>query len=116
MTDNEIIKALELCFSEDFGKCELCPLKNQKDEVFTCIKSKQIFAIDLINRQNAEIERLNDRYEKLYLKYDDVINDNKFLKRKNNEQGAEIDMMRKYIHDNNLEFDLLSYSKRKDVE
>lgn len=29
-----------------------------------------------------------------------------------NRQKAEIEMMRNYIHDNNLEWDLLSYSKR----
>lgn len=57
MTDEQIVKALELCFSEDFGKCEECPLKNQKDEVFTCIKSKQIFALDLINKQKAELKK-----------------------------------------------------------
>ena len=81
MTDNEIIRALELCFSTDFGKCDICPLEKRRDEVFTCIKTKQKNAIELINRQKAEI-----------------------------------DMMRNYIHDNNLEFDLLSYAKRKDVE
>ena len=29
-----------------------------------------------------------------------------------NRQKAEIEMMRNYIHDHNLEWDLLSYSKR----
>lgn len=29
-----------------------------------------------------------------------------------NRQKAEIEMLRNYMHDNNLEFDLLSYSKR----
>lgn len=56
MKDNEIIKALECCFSNNFGKCEDCPLKNKKDEVFSCIYIKQKLAIDFINRQNAEIE------------------------------------------------------------
>ena len=58
MTDNEIIKALELCFSAGFKQCEECPLKSQQDEMFTCIKIKQKNALDLINRQKAEIEKL----------------------------------------------------------
>ena len=65
MTDNEIIKALELCFSENFGKCEECPLKNQMDGIFTCIKSKQKLTLDLINRQKAEIEALINGQETL---------------------------------------------------
>lgn len=58
MTDNEIIKALECCFSDNFGECEYCPLKNELDEVFTCMRSKQKLAIDLLKRKDAEIERL----------------------------------------------------------
>lgn len=57
MTDNEIIKALELCFAEKgtkqtCGECpyhkfgELCKVKRDRD------------TLDLINRQQAEIERL----------------------------------------------------------
>ena len=57
MTDNEIIKAFELCFAKrgtilTCGKCpyhnfgKLCKVKRDKD------------ALDLINRQKAEIERL----------------------------------------------------------
>lgn len=63
MTDNEIIKALELCFAEKgtkqtCGKCpyhkfgELCKVKRDKD------------ALDLINRQQEEIERLKAEDEK----------------------------------------------------
>lgn len=60
MTDKEIIKAMELCFSEGFRKCEECPLKSQQDEMFTCIRIKQKNAFDLINRQQAEIEKLKE--------------------------------------------------------
>ena len=58
MTDNEIIKALKLCTSEDMGCEDGCPYVS----VSGCISEdnenillKDVF--DLINRQKAEIER-----------------------------------------------------------
>ena len=63
MTDNEIIKALEHCGSkhtDNYGKysCLKCPLFafNQGD----CSDELHDFALDLINRQKAEIESLKD--------------------------------------------------------
>jgi hypothetical protein len=81
MTDNEIIKALECCCGGDGGKnCYCCPLY----EVSPCTNALSKYALDLINRQKAEIERLQ----------------------------KELKITRAYIHDNGLEWDLLSYSKR----
>ncbi len=71
-------------------------------------------ALNLINRQKAEIERLNDSYEKLYLKYDDVINDNKFLKRKNNEQKAEIERLQEKY--DRMKFNLESVLAERGIE
>lgn len=54
-TDDEIIKALECCINdncndcpETFGNCELTTMRN---------------ALDLLKRQRAEIERLNDKLD-----------------------------------------------------
>ena len=57
MTDNEIIKALECCISTEKGSCKKlkCPMIN---ECRTDIKSVEKYALNLINRQKAEIERL----------------------------------------------------------
>ena len=52
MTDEEIIKALECCADEDMG-CEVCPYWAKG-----CTVEKD--TIDLINRQQAEIERLKE--------------------------------------------------------
>lgn len=53
MTDKEIIKALECCTSDD---CSDCPLRNRvRSRGCARLWSK---ALDLINRQRAEIERL----------------------------------------------------------
>ena len=61
MTDNEIIKALECCASECFNACDNCPFYKQ------CENDEQLskFALDLINRQQAEIERLKKGCKKL---------------------------------------------------
>ncbi len=57
ITDNEIIKALECCTQTKMG-CEGCPFEN---DYSNCRKSN-IYVIDLIKRQKAEIERLNGDY------------------------------------------------------
>ena len=57
LTDNEIIKALECCGNTSLGHCENCPLND--DMGFVCIIDKSQAALDLINRLQAENERLN---------------------------------------------------------
>lgn len=56
MTDNEIIKALECCgkSNTDEHYCEDCPCRTIK----YCASCISINALDLINRQKAEIARL----------------------------------------------------------
>ena len=51
MTDNEIIKALECCSNGE--PCANCPCQKQCDET-----DLAEIALDLINRKQAEIERL----------------------------------------------------------
>ena len=59
MTDKEIIKALECCKTTIQTDCENCPLyKEEVTENSTCITILSENALDLINRQQAEIERL----------------------------------------------------------
>ena len=54
MTDNEIIKALECHAEESLDTCSLCPLLN----IEGCAYEAAEYALDLINRQQAEIEKL----------------------------------------------------------
>ena len=56
MTDKEIIKALECCKQATAVGCKNCPLYEDKGQ--TCITILSHNALDLIKRQNAEIERL----------------------------------------------------------
>ena len=56
MKDNETIKALECCCSDDMGCSEDCPLCNTDESCWYLLKKP---ALDLINRQKAEIARLS---------------------------------------------------------
>lgn len=59
MTDNEIIKANELCAKTPMA-CEECPYYCRAN----CVNSMTGDTIDLINRQKAEIETLKAHEEK----------------------------------------------------
>lgn len=59
MSDEDIKKALKYCFN---GECEFCPYRGDK---FFCFDKVKEEALDLINRQQAEIERLNSLYVSL---------------------------------------------------
>ena len=52
MTDNDIIKALECCPKDIL--CEQCPLNGKSN----CMNKLYEYALDIVNRQQAEIERL----------------------------------------------------------
>ena len=60
MTDNEIIKALECCLDVSPSTCKSCPLFNITNSTMVCSKIATKFALDLINRQKAEVENLKD--------------------------------------------------------
>lgn len=65
MTDNEIIKALECCGSNGWGEedkrpCDKCPMQECED----CEVELPDYALNLINRQKAEIEKLKTQLGK----------------------------------------------------
>lgn len=63
MNDAEIIKALECCCNTKEIFCsEKCPLYNHENDCFSVMKHD---ALDLINRQKAEIERLRKEIDDL---------------------------------------------------
>lgn len=59
MMDDEIIKALECCISSGFDECLQCPLHNDFYPNM-CHYERTKNVADLINRQKAEIKRLNN--------------------------------------------------------
>ena len=66
MTDKDIIKALECCQTgQDCYKCEYQPSKQDRKGTVGCSLQLISNALDLINRQKAEIERLKE-YEYMY--------------------------------------------------
>ena len=61
MTDNEIIKALECC-GDSYSTCAECPIKDDNG----CNEQLANYALDIINRQQAEIERLESANDKKF--------------------------------------------------
>ena len=83
MTDKEIIKALENCF--DYSpSCEICKYDADTLTSSECMGALMKDSLDLINRKYEEIEKMKN----------------------------ELKITRGYIHENNLEYDLLAYSKK----
>lgn len=66
MTDNEIIRALECCSNRTDRYCPNCPYYNvpYKDNM-TCSEVLMSDALDLITRQQAEIEGLHKKVDEL---------------------------------------------------
>lgn len=64
MTDNDIIKSLEYCFTNDWNrtKCDKCKFYTGTTQCVEDLKSASIY---LINRQQVEIERLKCEMGKL---------------------------------------------------
>ena len=65
LTDNEIIKALECCSDTD---CDNCPFEEQ------CRRNGSLsdIALDLINSQKAEIDKLNIAFDVCKKEYSDM--------------------------------------------
>ena len=79
MTDDEIIKALECCDFTDIKACEECPLYHTFDCSFVIIDK----TLDLVNRQNAEIERLKQENK-------EYCEDNRIIAYQRNQRDKEI--------------------------
>ena len=60
MKDEKIIEALVCCSSQEYGECKKCPKYPGED---FCSEKLHAAALDLINRQKAEIERLEKANE-----------------------------------------------------
>ena len=64
-TDEEVIKALECC-SKPYCNNNDCPLHEHTINTKDCITKLSTNALDLINRQKAEIEELEAEIDKQY--------------------------------------------------
>ena len=63
MTDEQIIKALDCCHSEFGNMCSICPLFDPDNDY--CEDELHKDALNLINRQKAELERLKKNIDGL---------------------------------------------------
>lgn len=76
MTDNEIKNSLECCAKNKREFCFCCCLHKTSD----CIKILNAASLDLINRQQAEIENYSHNNEKLVVENLQMIKSIKHLK------------------------------------
>lgn len=112
MTDEEIIKALEVCGKDQH--CTYCPLyKVQKEDGLGCIRNLKIYALDLINRQQAEIEDARIGVESFKLKYSNAVMTAKELQLVIAEKQAEIEGLQKAIEVLEIMTDQHDYYLRK---
>lgn len=92
MTDNEIVKALEYCYGHNAGDapCGDCPRFNHPDG---CVHARD--ALDIINRQKAEISELQHKNSELEAELDDLKRDDlprcKDALRRANEIGIDLE-------------------------
>ena len=84
MTDNDVIKALECCINS--ADCEDCYFKHL--DAPNCGVEMDKKALDLINRLQAEIERLKSRNKFLEIEFKN--NDNLFRARVNGAKSEAI--------------------------
>lgn len=85
MTDKEIIKALECCQNEECV-CKECPLHYRRSA--DCVDYLTRNALNLINRQQAEIERLQSRNKFLEIEFRNQ--ENLFSARKGDTDNGEV--------------------------
>ena len=64
-TDEEVIKALECCYTNDSNDCYHCPYVAESTSEMFCDKKLEKNALDLINRQKAEIDILVRKHDTL---------------------------------------------------
>jgi hypothetical protein len=70
MNESEIMKALECCVKID---CEKCNLKTRFKTATNCRNDLLANAIALINRKNAEIEKVRTELDRLTIYFDEAV-------------------------------------------
>ena len=94
MTDKEIIKGLECCIG--YHECSKCPYNSGAAGTSECMSECTRDALDLINRQKAEIESLIGNVKKCFIRnktpsrYFKVLSDQPILIYPYNEASIEI--------------------------
>jgi predicted nuclease with TOPRIM domain len=89
MTDEQIVKALEICSSDAFNdskeRCTGCKYDGADKNLF-CFEVLEKDALDLINRQNAELSKKDTEIDILIRKKESLRDENSELK-------AEVDRL-----------------------
>ena len=108
MTDNEIIKAFECCEANEGNRpnCKECPWFRLEEKPVDCHKQVRKNAIDLINRQKEEIERLQKENEILSVNADNAfqegLNENRELFKQEVEKDIKAEAVREFTEEINM--------------
>ena len=115
LTDNEILKALEICSND--GDCNECKINPHKGNYGYCTSIAIKAALDLINRQQEEIEKLTsaingfrgyedkikaEAYKECIEKVEEIICDNTYPDFDINHKAVNIWKAEAYKNINNL--------------
>lgn len=116
-TDDDVIKALEICVKLDFSlnECKECPYKG---ECGTKDGNMPADALALIKRQKAEIERLESiradlskDIERLNTVHADAIESLRLAAEANKDMQAEIESLKKVLYELKMEAEMV-YKQR----
>ena len=97
LTDEEIVKALEVCYSSSCCSAN-CPYFNKHGRNF-CVEDKALYKdmkriVEEHAGQKAEIEHLNAKYRNLEINYNDVYEEYRKLELENPKLKAEIETLK----------------------
>ena len=116
LTDKEIISSLEVIATT--GNCEECEIRNCKWGTCNCSQITANVALDLINRQKAEIERLKkevsvarDAYISIQDRYEHTKTEayKEFAKRLKNKIKTECNPYGKPTYDYDTSISIMNY-------
>ena len=116
MTDNEIIKALECCkMPVGSGACNGCPLKTvrdslRKEDTKSCTTILLENALDLINRQKAELKKKDTEIDILIRKKETLRDEISELRAEIDHYKGVIKLLEQDVATANAEVERLKYT------
>lgn len=114
MTDNDIVKGLECCGQNImYEHCIDCPFNGELSRAICTIYLSR-YALDLNNRQKAEIERLKTENKDISEQFRILDVECERLEKANEKQKAEIERLREHIELLDIEKEAIKISAIKE--
>ena len=107
MNDNEVIKALEMCGNIVVSSCKECSFHISCNA--NCVKQVMCNALDLINRQKADLKQKDTEIDILIRKNETLKDEVSELQHKNSELEIELKAMRGVANSYKAEIERLKH-------